>query len=230
MKANLANINAEIGKLRAEVGENNPKLSNLLVTRNSLQYQIATEIKARDKALRGQIQFLEQARAAELQRVISVQAQRDQLASLQREVDVRQEQIDAATKAAGAARLQSRLSFSNISMLDAATPPGSPAFPKLTLVIAAGIGAGLALGVILALLAEALDRRIRVLSDLEFAGDAPVLGMVLNLSPPRRLLARIRESASFGQGISGLIGMRRERRAVPAISDLRTRDRGSRRS
>jgi hypothetical protein len=110
------------------------------------------------------------------------------LTGLQREVEARQEQVDNATKVAGQARLQSRLSFANISILDNATPPGSPAFPKLFVVMALAIGAGGALGVILALLAEAFDRRIRVASDLEYAAGAPLLGTLVNTLPPSRRL------------------------------------------
>jgi len=135
---------------------------------------------------------LEDARLAQLQKMISEQSERDQLNSLQREVQSRQAQIESAAKAAGDARLQSRLSFLNISVLDKATPPGSASFPKFFVVMPLGIGAGLALGIIFALLAEALDRRVRVTSDLEFAASAPMLGTLLNLSPPRRLLSRLR--------------------------------------
>jgi len=92
--------------------------------------------------------------------MITEQSQRDQLSSLQREVQMRQEQIDNAAKTAGTARLQSRLSFLNISPLDKATPPSAPAFPKRGVIMVLGAGAGLALGIIFALLAEALDRRI----------------------------------------------------------------------
>src|SRR5947207_1295157 len=115
IKNNLASVIAEIGKLQAEVGEANPKLVNLRATRRSLEDQIRIEVASRDKALREQIQFLDQAREAQMQKLISQQAQRDQLASLQREVQMRQEQIDNAAKSAETARLQSRLSFLNIS-------------------------------------------------------------------------------------------------------------------
>jgi succinoglycan biosynthesis transport protein ExoP len=210
IKSNLATVTAEIARLQGEVGENNPKLVNLRATRRSLEDQIRSEIAARDKALREQIQFLELARAEQLKRMISVQAQRDQLSGLQRDVETRQEQIDSAAKAAGSARLQSRLSFLNITTLDSAMPPGSAAFPKFIVVMALGVGAGLALGIIFALLAEALDRRIRVVSDLDFAASAPVLGTLLSLSPPRRFLGRLRMGSNTGQGL-GVIGTSRSR-------------------
>jgi polysaccharide biosynthesis transport protein len=207
IKGNLATVTAEIGKLRGEVGENNPKLVNMLSTKRSLESQITTEVAARSKALQEQIQFLEKSRADQQQRMIAVQSRRDELTGLQREVEARQEQVDNATKVAGQARLQSRLSFANISILDNATPPSSAAFPKLFVVMALAIGAGGALGVILALLAEAFDRRIRVTSDLEYAAGAPLLGTLLNTLPPSRRLSRASMNARLGQQASqALIG------------------------
>ncbi len=121
--------------------------------------------------------------------MISEQSERDQLASLKMEVQTRQTQIESALKTANDARLQSRLSFLNISVLDKAVAPGSPAFPKFKIVVPLAIGAGLALGVIFALLGEALDRRIRGLSDLEYAAGEPVmLGSILSSAGRKGLL------------------------------------------
>ena len=74
--------------------------------------------------------------------------------------------------------MQSKLTFADIAVLDKATPPIAPTFPKPFVVIAVAIGAGLALGLLLALLAEATDRRICVPADLEFAVARPFLGMI----------------------------------------------------
>jgi succinoglycan biosynthesis transport protein ExoP len=229
IKQNLASVIAEIGKVQAEVGENNPKLINLRATRRSLEDQIRVEVASRDKALKEQIQFLEQAREAQMQKLISQQAQRDQLASLQREVQMRQEQIDTTAKTAETSRLQSRLSFLNITTLDNATPPTSPSFPKFIVVMVLGVGAGLALGVIFALLAEALDRRIRVISDLEFAASAPVLGTLLGPVLSRRMFSRVGASrANAPKGLPKRPATRLERPPVYSLGDLRSRDKGSR--
>lgn len=183
LKNNLASVTADIGKLQREVGENNPKLASLIAARNSLQQQIRAEIGAnremlqsKVKALRDQIQQLEKSRVDKTERMIAVQSQRDQLATLQREVEFRQAQVDTAARAAATARLQSQLSFSNISIVDNAQPPVSKAFPKTLVVVPIAAGLGIALGTILALLVEAFDRRIRAVSDLDFAVGAPVLG------------------------------------------------------
>ena len=65
-----------------------------------------------------------------------------------------------------------------MTVLDKASPPVEPAFPKPFIVMPVGIVAGLALGLILALLAEAADRRVRFPIDLEYAAPAPFLGTV----------------------------------------------------
>jgi polysaccharide biosynthesis transport protein len=205
LKGQLAAVEAEIGKLRSEVGTNNPKLMALVASRKSLQEVLRTEIgnnreelTTRIKALKEQVGFLEKARSVQLRKMIDVQAQRDQLNTLKRDVEFRVEQLQTAAKSADTSRMQSQLSLSNISPLDVATRPLSPAFPKAIPVMVAGVGAGLCLGVIFGLLAEAFDRRVRVTSDLQFAGQTVVLGTLLQGAPGRRhrLFAKRRKRAS----------------------------------
>jgi uncharacterized protein involved in exopolysaccharide biosynthesis len=183
LKSQLAATVTEIERLQASVGASNPRLTAQLAVRKSLQDQIhaemdrvKTKLMARIAQVKTQIAADEEERSTAVQKMISVQEQRDRMNTLSREVEVRQDQFDSALKVAAQARLQSRLSFSNISVLDAATPPTSPSFPKPLFLIAGGLGLGLVLGLILALLAEAFDRRVRCTSDLEFAGSTHVLG------------------------------------------------------
>src|SRR5271168_1536870 len=193
LRANLAAVNAEIGKLQVEVGSGNPKLVERLSTRKSLLDQIETHIaeyksklQSRVTAQQGKISALEMARADQMRRMIQVQGKRDELASLTREVAFSQDEVDRVAKAAVQARLQSQLSFSNISLIDKASPPTSVSFPKPILVAIGGVGLGLALGLILALLAEALDRRVRHASDLGFVASASVLGELARTSRTAR--------------------------------------------
>jgi capsular polysaccharide biosynthesis protein len=53
-------------------------------------------------------------------------------------------------------------------------------------VIPLGIGAGLALGLLLAILAEATDRRVRFPIDLEFAASGPFLGNIETVQTRKR--------------------------------------------
>ena len=193
LKTTLANTAAEIGRVQSTVGTNNPKLQSLLASQKSLQVQIASErqevrgnLDTRLKSLQSQLEALEKARSEQLANVVKIQEQRDQLAILARDVELSQERYISAAKAAAAARLQGQLSFSNITVLDRAATPINPAFPKTKLVIPAAIAAGLGLGAILALIVEALNRRVRVPRDLDFASLAPSLGMMISAPVSRK--------------------------------------------
>jgi succinoglycan biosynthesis transport protein ExoP len=201
LRGQLHAIDGQIENFRTEVGANNSRVKALVAQRETMKKQLRTEIAAyrqqmvtRTMALKQQIESLEKTRSVELKKMIDVQAQRDQMATLRNEVELRQAQLQGVSKTASASRMQGQLSLSSISPLDPATPPVTPAFPKLLQIMLAGIGAGLGLGVIFALLAEAFDRRVRVVSDLEFAGQTAVLGTLLESSParPRRLFPRRR--------------------------------------
>lgn len=185
LKASLASTNAELSRARIDLGSNNPKVQALLASQRALQDQIATEIgtvrsnaNAKIQALNDQITKLEANYSDQYGKMISVQAQRDELMTLQKEVAFRQEQLDGALRATASAKMEGQLSFSNLQTLDNATPPPSATFPKIPLIAALAIGAGLALGVIFALIAEALDRRIRVVADLNYSTDVPLLGVI----------------------------------------------------
>jgi polysaccharide biosynthesis transport protein len=185
LKASLASVNSDLGRARSDLGSNNPKVQALVASQRSLQEQIAAELitarntaNAKIKALQDQIATLQTTYSDQYGKMISVQAQRDELSTLQRDVAFRQEQLDSASRTAAAAKLQGQLSFSNVTTLDNATPPTAPAFPKIPLVAALALGAGLGLGIIFALIAEALDRRVRVTADLNYATDVPLLGVI----------------------------------------------------
>jgi uncharacterized protein involved in exopolysaccharide biosynthesis len=108
--------------------------------------------------------------------LIAVQAQRDHLTQLQREVGFRADELSNRQRVAEQAKLKSKLTFSDMTVLDKASPPVDPAFPKPFIVMPVGIAAGLGLGLVLALLAEAADRRVRFPIDLEYSTSAPFLG------------------------------------------------------
>ena len=120
--------------------------------------------------------------------LIANQAQRDKLGELEHEAGFRLEQMNAREREAAQVDLQSKLTFADISVLDKAVPPAAPSFPKPAIVVPVAIGGGLALGIILALLSEMTDRRVRFPSDLKFAASAPLLGV-----------SAIRPTASAGE-------------------------------
>jgi polysaccharide biosynthesis transport protein len=199
LKDRLSTSEAAIESAKGVLGANNPKMVADQANLASIRRQIAeaTEkmrqhLKERISTTQSQIASLEAAQAQAQKKLIEVQAQRDRMGELQRDVGFRVEQLNARERAAEQAKLQSKLTFSDITVLDKATPPIDPAFPKPIIVIPVGIAAGLALGLLLALLAEATDRRVRFPPDLEFAAPAPFLGSLDAARSRSRLLGASR--------------------------------------
>jgi polysaccharide biosynthesis transport protein len=195
LKERLSTAQASVESAKGSLGANNPKMMAELANIASIRKQMgdATEkmrqhLKERIATTQDQIASLETEQAEAQKALIKVQGQRSRLAELQHDVAFRAEQLNARERAAAEAKLKSKLTFSDMTVLDKATPPIDPAFPKPMLVIPVGIAAGLALGLLLALLAEATDRRIRFPIDLEYAASAPFLG---SLDAARRASARI---------------------------------------
>jgi uncharacterized protein involved in exopolysaccharide biosynthesis len=198
LRAALSAVEAEIARLSADSGDNHPKVLEKQAARRSLEAQIAEQtdafrVKLADRVAAAAVKAarLEKAYADNLKDMIDVQGQRDRLAELKAQVQFQQDEVDRLRRAASQARLQSQLSFSNIAVIDLATPPATPVFPKpaLTLALAAVVGSGLA--VLAALTAEALDRRIRTGDDLAEAAGAPLLGLALDARPPGWPRARL---------------------------------------
>jgi uncharacterized protein involved in exopolysaccharide biosynthesis len=210
LRTALAGAEAEISRLTPYAGPTHQKMREQVATRDALRGQIDEETKAyqarradRVAAQLVKIARLEKIYAESLGDMVGVQAQRDRLAQLRAEIQFQQDEFDRLQRAASQARLQSQLSFSNIAVIDAATPPASPAFPKPvpTLAVAGVAGAGLAaLG---ALLAEAFDRRIRRAEDLAEAAGAPLLGVALDFSPPRARFSNPRALFSWARPTGG---------------------------
>ncbi len=69
---------------------------------------------------------------------------------------------------------------------------GSPSFPNWTQILLLSSAGGLGLGLLLALVVELLNRRVRGAEDLGFAVNAPVLAIVAERRRPswRRWLKR----------------------------------------
>jgi uncharacterized protein involved in exopolysaccharide biosynthesis len=185
LKEKLSSALVAVDAVKSNLGANNPKMVAENANIVSLRRQIAdaTEkmrehLKDRIASTKDQIARLELAQNAAQKTLINAQAQRDRLVDLQRDVGFRMNQLNARERMAAQAKLQSKLTFADVAVLDKAAPPIEPAFPKPVIVIPVAIGGGLILGLILALLAEMSDRRIRSPADLEFATSARVLGVL----------------------------------------------------
>jgi succinoglycan biosynthesis transport protein ExoP len=194
LKDKLLTAQTAVESVKNSLGANNPKMVSEAANIAALKKQIADatdrmreHLKARIAQTQDQIAKLEASQAAAQKALIAAQAQRNRLGELEHDVGFRLDQLNGQERMAAQARLQSKLTFADIAVLDKAAPPIEPAFPKPLIVMPVALAAGLALGLILALLAEMTDRRIRIPNDLNLVTSAPVLGVV---EPQKRLRSR----------------------------------------
>jgi protein tyrosine kinase modulator len=198
LKEKLLTSQTSIEAAKGMIGANNPKMMAEFANLASIRKQIgdATEkmrqhLTERIATTQEQIASLQTEQSKAQKALINVQGQRNRLGQLQHDVIFRGDQLNARERASEEAKLKSKLTFSDMTVLDKATPPLDPAFPKPFVVIPVGIAAGLVLGLLLALLAEATDRRVRFPIDLEYAASAPFLG---SLDAVRRARKRVGSS------------------------------------
>ena len=137
LKSKLADVEAEFGIQKSQLGGNSPKVVATLASKETLQKQIdeATQkrrehLHNRIEATKAEIKRLEDSKNKALQDMIQVQAQRDKLAELQRDVTFKQELLDSEQKAAAQADLQSKLTFSDISVLEQGHSSRTASLPK----------------------------------------------------------------------------------------------------
>ena len=185
LRTKVESLQTEMEAGRASLGANNPRMVQAQASVGALRKQIVDatgkmhqHLEQRIALQETEIQKLEVAQAEAQKALIAAQAQRDRLGELQQDAFVSLEQMNAREREAAQIDFQRKLTFADVAILDRAVPPTQPAFPKPAIVIPVAIGAGLALGLILALLAEMLDRRIRFPADLEFATSRPMLGVI----------------------------------------------------
>jgi polysaccharide biosynthesis transport protein len=199
LKERLATAQTEIGAAKTSLGANNPKMLAVTANIESLRKAIADatlkqreHLKARIALTEGQIASTRAAQDTAGKSLIEAQAQQDRLAEMQHDASFKLQELNQRERTAEEAKLRSKLTFANVAVLDKAVPPIAPSFPKPLIVIPVAIGAGLALGLVLAMLAEMLDRRIRVPFDLELATSMPVLGVIQRTRIQRTRISRNR--------------------------------------
>ena len=181
LKEKLLTAQTAVEAVKNSLGANNPKMVAEAANIASLKKQIADatdkmreHLKARIAQTQDQIAKLEVSQAA-AQKALdrrAVATQPSRRIGTRRRLPARAAQPQE--RMAAQARLQSKLTFADIAVLDKAAPPIEPAFPKPMIVIPVAIAAGLALGLVLAMLAEMTDRRVRIPNDLNFACSAPI--------------------------------------------------------
>lgn len=172
LEAQLAQTDASIRQAQETLGPNHPQLQALRAQRASLAALMA---QGAPRA----------AGASTSSRVAAAKAavigNRDKLARLrilQSDVLVRQEQYNKAVSREADFRQQAAIVDAGLTALGAAYVPQTPSYPNKPLIIGGSLGLGLVFGILIALLTELLDRRVRSPEDLTAALGLPVLAVI----------------------------------------------------
>jgi chain length determinant protein EpsF len=190
LKANQAALEAKLREQGAVLGAQHPEIIKMT------EELRGTQERARQEALTvagslTRTHLLNQQREAELrdsleaqrQRVLSMKSGREQLTSLQRDVESAQRAYESISQRLSQTGLESQVSSANLFVLHPAMPPNQHASPKLPLNIAVAVVVGAMLAIGTALLREKLGRRIRGPGDLVQAVQAPLLVQVRRVQP-----------------------------------------------
>lgn len=212
LKVQLATLNDQLEQAAERLGTEHPTYKSGVARRNLLNAQLAKETAASRAAgaaqsgsSRRSVAELQGQYNAQKAKVLGMKGTLDQLAQLQREVDLRRADYEKAAARTADLQLQSNVSESGLVVMGDAIGGAERSFPVWPQIIALAFGFGAALGVVIAVLTELLARRIRGPEDLQFVARVPVLAVIADVEPSplrdlvRRLLTRRGPAASLTQ-------------------------------
>lgn len=185
LRTQIAGKSAEISQLRTVYGPNHPIIRAAEAELGTLRTKLNTEIRTGTRSV-GVASSAASGREAELRalvdqqrnHVLSLGGDRSQLDVLQRDVDSARAAYDNVMSRLSTMRLQAELPSTNVRQLDEARPPVLPTEPNIPVRILLGLVLGTMLATGIAGLLELLLPRVRTISGLSMATDAPVLGSI----------------------------------------------------
>jgi uncharacterized protein involved in exopolysaccharide biosynthesis len=198
-KLQLAQIDAQLAQNAEKLGPNHPQMQQLRAQRALVAGVVAQEEATARAGPSTSAVIGEVTRALQQQKSVVI-AQRDKierLRQLQSEVDLRREQYEKTAARAAELTLEAGVADSGMSPIGVVVTPTSPAFPNKPLILVGSLALGGGLGLVLAVLIELLNRRVRGFEDLEFDKNLNCLAIV-DIAAPARPLRNRRGQSSKG--------------------------------
>jgi polysaccharide biosynthesis transport protein len=180
--AAIASLDAKIATESQTLGPNHPEIEDLRKQRAALAATPAAEAPRYVSGPSHSSLLAEQSA-----KVLSEQGKVGEAKRLQADVDALIAQYQSMAAREAALRQEMNGNSFSILMLDSASPPDSPTWPKIPLVLIGSFAFGFFAGVLIALIVEFMRRRVRGVEDLVSASNVPVIG-VIN-APPVALAA-----------------------------------------
>jgi len=177
----LAEVDSMIAEASKNLGPNHPGLIELKRRRTLIAARAAQE---QNSAGAASASAMSAARAtqgmleAQKAKVMGQREKVERLRLMQDEIDLRRDQYNKAVARSAQLRQEADVAESGVVPLASATTPQSPVFPNKPLIIGGATVAGMLLGLLIALMREIFNRRVRSAEDLHGAVDAPVLAVI----------------------------------------------------
>ena len=183
--AQLAEIDAKIQEESKLLGPNHPELLALKATRAAVARQVAEErsnAQAQSRAVAAAANAsagaLDRAVQAQKSRVVAMSDKLGRLSQLQNEVNIRKDQFIKTSARAAQFREEGAVGDSGLTPLGLAYVPKAPKFPNMLLIIPGSMGFGFVLGILISVLMELINRRVRGPEDLAGLADVPLLAVI----------------------------------------------------
>jgi succinoglycan biosynthesis transport protein ExoP len=183
LKAEVLRSESRLQEMRTELGPNHPQLRAQISENQAMRQRLEAEM---GKVVAGLGTTVRQSRERESElrsalesqraRVNQIKQSRNELESLQREVDTARSAFASAQERTLVNRAQTRQRQRQVSVLNEAVEPILPSSPKILLNIGLALAIGMMLAVAIIYLLEATDRRVRSRVEFEAYLPIPMLG------------------------------------------------------
>lgn len=182
LKADINRLEGKLQEAAVNLGTNHPQYKSMQSEIASLKQQlqeethhIARSYVTNDDVSRDRAINIRSMIAAQKRKLLDLKDERDEANVLLSDVASAQKAYDAVSQRFTQTNLEGQSTQTNVSVLTAANAPIKPSspLPLLYTLIAAVVGTVIGIG--LSFMSEMLDRRVRVVSDIEQALGIPVL-------------------------------------------------------
>ena len=185
LKADLNRAEARLQELSARYGDNHPQMQEARANIAELRAKVDSETKRvvggvglSNTINRQREGELRAALDAQRSKVLKLKAIRDEGLVLLREADNAQRMYDQVVARLNQTSLESQTNQSNIALLSEARTPNQASSPRVMLNTALAAVLGLIVALVAAMGREAVDRRLRLPSDVVDALGLPILGNI----------------------------------------------------
>lgn len=193
LKQDVMQGETKLRELSTQYGPNYPQYQRQVEENESLREKLDAEMKRLVAGIQSSARQSRQreagsrrAMAAQSARVLGLKENRNELTVLRRNVESAERAYDTAMQRSVVSLVDSRANQTNVMVLNPAGVPRKHSSPKIPLNIALSVVVGTILGIVMVMLLEALDRRVRSRSDLEL--DVPLLAVLNQPRPAGRRL------------------------------------------